>query len=325
MFVELKVLADPHAGHSAVAASGQTLRVGRLKQQNGLSVPDPLLAPVHFVLSCGDTSCTVRDLNRGVQKHPSCEAQCFLATLRNSPCASGCRVHDRSGASGVYLNGDKVRGEASVRDGDHLVAGTSCFRVAFSETMPAPAAATPPAAAGLALTPEQQGRALTFLAQQKLPLFAVLDAARDPAVLETLLAHGELYYSLYDGVEGEKLAEVAPYLVQLPSRSSLAESLIREHWGKCWGFFIFALLDFKTLRRQLRRFLLVEDERGKSMYFRFYDPRVLRVFLPTCTLAEASEFFGQIAYFLLESEQPGVAFACNLEQGSRLRVESVQF
>ena len=37
------------------------------------------------------------------------------------------------------------------------------------------------------------------------------------------------------------------------------------------------------------------------MYFRFYDPRVLRIYLPTCTLEESRVFFGPIDGFLVES------------------------
>ena len=39
--------------------------------------------------------------------------------------------------------------------------------------------------------------------------------------------------------------------------------------------------------------------------FRFYDPRVLRVYLPTCTGDEAEEFFGPVPEILAESEDGG--------------------
>jgi hypothetical protein len=45
------------------------------------------------------------------------------------------------------------------------------------------------------------------------------------------------------------------------------------------------------------------------MYFRFYDPRVLRSFLPTCTEPECAEFFGPIGRFVMEAEQPGALWS----------------
>ncbi len=40
------------------------------------------------------------------------------------------------------------------------------------------------------------------------------------------------------------------------------------------------------------------------MYFRFYDPRVLRIFLPTCDRSQILEFFGPVKIFICEDEDP---------------------
>lgn len=136
------------------------------------------------------------------------------------------------------------------------------------------------------------------------PLFAVLDAARDRRVLKLLKSAGEQYESLYEGPESKELAEVAPYLVSLPRDSALLEQLVREGWGKSWGLFLVSRLAFKDTRRHLRKFLMVEDEAtGKQLYFRFYDPRVLRPLLPTFTAEQRAEFFGPLESFLVEGEK----------------------
>ena len=54
--------------------------------------------------------------------------------------------------------------------------------------------------------------------------------------------------------------------------------------------------------KHLRRLLRVQDESGRKLAFRFYDPRVLRVYLPTCTAEEAKQFFGPVPRILAESE-----------------------
>jgi hypothetical protein len=36
--------------------------------------------------------------------------------------------------------------------------------------------------------------------------------------------------------------------------------------------------------------------------FRYYDPRVLEVFLPACSAAQRKEFFGPVQHFYAESD-----------------------
>ncbi len=45
----------------------------------------------------------------------------------------------------------------------------------------------------------------------------------------------------------------------------------------------------------------MRDTRGRILVFRFYDPRVLRAYLPTCTAEEIAQFFGPISHFAAES------------------------
>ncbi len=72
------------------------------------------------------------------------------------------------------------------------------------------------------------------------------------------------------------------------------------------------------MRRHLRRFLLVEDdETGERFFFRFYDPRTLRVFLPTCTPRQREDFFGEVACWFAEGERGEVErFRARPEDGA---------
>lgn len=132
------------------------------------------------------------------------------------------------------------------------------------------------------------------------PLYGVFDAARDEAVLRLLREGKGEHRSLYNGRRGESLAAVAPYLVALPPEGELLDRLIAEGWGKSWGVFLTADLPFDDLRRHLRRFLVVEAEDGATFYFRFYDPRVLRPYLSSCTADEIDHLFGPITALWLE-------------------------
>jgi hypothetical protein len=111
--------------------------------------------------------------------------------------------------------------------------------------------------------------------------------------------------SLYNGYSALELEVFAPYLVRLGPDSPLLETLVQLAWGKSWGILLKCDKPFAEVRRHLRKFLLVEMPDGKKVYFRFYDPRVLRVFLPSCKPPEAREFLGPIAALWAEAETPG--------------------
>jgi hypothetical protein len=96
-------------------------------------------------------------------------------------------------------------------------------------------------------------------------------------------------------------------LIELPKGSPFLERLVRDGWGESWGVYLTSDAPFEELRKHLRRFLTVELEGGKAVLFRFYDPRVLSVFLPTCTPRERAEFFGPIRRYLVESDAGGEA------------------
>jgi hypothetical protein len=134
-------------------------------------------------------------------------------------------------------------------------------------------------------------------------LFALLDAARSPRVLELLRGSGEEHQSLYEGPKGEELADWAPYAVRLPAPSRLLETLVREGWGESWGIYFTSRKTLAEVRKHFRHFLMVKLAEGRDAYFRFYDPRVLRVYLPSCNTAEAAQFFGPVRDYLMEAKE----------------------
>ena len=54
-----------------------------------------------------------------------------------------------------------------------------------------------------------------------------------------------------------------------------------------------------------RKFLKLKTEDLQLLYFRFYDPRVLRIFLPTCDRKQIVEFFGPVQAFICEQDEEG--------------------
>ncbi len=78
--------------------------------------------------------------------------------------------------------------------------------------------------------------------------------------------------------------------------------VLLEGWGASWGCFIVAPLELSPLRQHLRSLLRVRTEEGQVLLFRYYDPRVLRAYLPTCSRQELTTFFGPITRFIAEDE-----------------------
>ncbi len=170
------------------------------------------------------------------------------------------------------------------------------------------------------ITETQAQHLKTLLRATDRRLYVVLDAARSADIPALLATHDECAVSLYQEKEPAQLGDYAPYLVELDPDSPLLEAIVSQGWGESWGMFLWSARPLRAVRRHLRRFLVVKTEDGCKMYFRFYDPRVLRIFLPTCTVRQLRELFGPIDTFLVEGADPatllrfdGIADGCELK------------
>ncbi len=143
------------------------------------------------------------------------------------------------------------------------------------------------------------------------PVFTVLDGASVPKLVKSLYEHKPEHCCLYPGELKPDMAAVAPYLVRLEAGKEFTELVLREGWGAHWGMFLVSGSDLRTLRDHFREFHKVELPDQRTVIFRYYDPRVLRIFLPVCNEAELALFFGPVRSFIVEGEAPesGVRFA----------------
>jgi hypothetical protein len=135
--------------------------------------------------------------------------------------------------------------------------------------------------------------------------FFLFDAAR--ATEENLLkasALNENLISLYRGRSEESLAAVAPYVFTFPHSNEFSDFILERGWGNSWGIFVYGSQNIEEIHHHFRKFLMVKTEDEKQFYFRFYDPRVLRIFLPTCDIQQLKEFFGPVQKFICEDEDP---------------------
>ncbi len=143
---------------------------------------------------------------------------------------------------------------------------------------------------------------------------AVLDGASIPNLLDRLYEHQTEHVCLYRGELKPDLAETAPYLVHLLPDIPFTEWVLSQGWGNHWGIFASAAVELEDLRKHFRKFLMVKASEGKQVYFRYYDPRVLRVYLPTCNAEETKLLFGPVARYCCEDEKPETFLSFRPEQ-----------
>ncbi len=269
--VIVEVRGPSEAIRRAPIEPGQTLRVGRGEQCGLVLAGDDNVSPVHFELGWGVD-------RQGV-----------------------CRLRDLGSAKGTLLQGAPVK-TGEVTSGAWIRAGDTDLTVYFEEHTPPPA--RPPPAPGAARAAAVEALAAEA---QRGQLFALVDAARSKRALVLLRESVDVYDSLYQGLKGETMADYAPYLVQIRGGSRLLPRLVEEGWGDAWGVYLTSKAPLRELRAHFRRLLFVQNEElGELVYFRFYDPRVLRVFLPVATRRQEDELFGPVERFLCEDEDRAV-------------------
>ena len=166
---------------------------------------------------------------------------------------------------------------------------------------------------------EQLLRALWPQGAASPSVWAVLDGARDARIHVALMQSRLDYRCLYAGTLARELELAAPQLVELPYGHRLFDRWLDEGWASNWGVLL-SIGDPANLRHHLRKLLKVEGVARRPVLFRFYDPRVLRAFLPQATAEQLREFFGPIdAWYAVDGEGALMAYRCDRQQ--RLQVQ----
>ena len=150
---------------------------------------------------------------------------------------------------------------------------------------------------------------------------AVIDAARDPRIIGLLDGTGLERCCLFAGALSPSLRAAAPHLVHLAPGARFTREFLQQGWGRSWGVLTIAPPDvtLQWLRKHLRTLLRVQDEAGRTLMFRFYDPRVLRAYLPTCTSSELRSVFGPVHRIVCETGEQGGVQVFDRDQLQRSR------
>jgi len=133
-------------------------------------------------------------------------------------------------------------------------------------------------------------------------VYAVIDASRAIELIATARQRGLEAYTLFSGELAEEVAHVGPCLVAIPEPERFAGSW-SDALGSMPGVLLTTDAERDAIARHLRSVFLATDEDGVSYFFRFYDPRVFRAYLPTCTAEERAAFFGPVQGWLVETAE----------------------
>ena len=154
------------------------------------------------------------------------------------------------------------------------------------------------------------------------PLFIMVNAGADEAI-PAILAMGDVdpaKHCLWRTEPSSLPPTWAPYLVATTPDSQLLSALTERGWGKNWLSVFTAPAPLEELLEHFGKFLKVQMEQTGSIYFKFYDPQVLREFLPTGNPAEIAIFFGPVREWLLEGETKAAFLrATNGPEGFRIQ------
>lgn len=144
-----------------------------------------------------------------------------------------------------------------------------------------------------------------FFSGEPATVFAILDGASVSGLTQYLSSFSPRHVCLYPGELDPDMAEVAPYLAVLEPDAAFAEWVLGNGWGRGWGIYGKTGSRFSELRSHFRRLAKVADQTtGRGLYFRFYDPKVLKIYLPGCSLNELHECFGPVQQYLVEDDEP---------------------
>jgi hypothetical protein len=312
MSLTLVVVQGPYVGQQIHVGSGQTVSIGRTGRANHSFPNDTYLSGAHFEVGCDE---------------------------------QGCRIRDLGSSNGTFINGAKID-LAVVREGDQVSAGETVFLVqpaGQEQTVSAPVLANAPPPAGQPApvpvertarmyapgfepkaedapspVPLERKRTLQMLSHPGRPLFTLLDTSRDDIAREALAASSLRHEPLFDGQGADQASTRAPILVELgqtdesglgTEAKAFLDTLLALGWGKGWGIFCTSGAPFEELLQHFRSFVLVRTREQRPLYFPFYDPRVLRAFLPVCEPQELSAIFGPVASYFVESERPDTMLA----------------
>lgn len=137
--------------------------------------------------------------------------------------------------------------------------------------------------------------------QAREALYALVDASHDPFIIpptiEALTPDAEC---LFRGKAKEDLGDQTAWIARIDGRGPLLDWLIDEVHGRSMVSFVTSELTVSRLAVHLRKFTKSRDAKGTEHFFRFYNPKVMRQYLPVFDAVQLATFFRSISSCIVE-------------------------
>ena len=135
-------------------------------------------------------------------------------------------------------------------------------------------------------------------------LYGVLDCSRSPELYEhAARLSPDSAACLFEGRLDEALKAVSPHVVELSPADPLSRMWRTRGWGEAWGILFSSRANLATVRRRMRHFTQAKLPDGAGpVLFRFWDPRVFRVYMPLVEPADVAPWFQDIDRYIVETE-----------------------
>jgi hypothetical protein len=161
-----------------------------------------------------------------------------------------------------------------------------------------------------------------LLADGRKPLYALMDASANDALIERLYAEPDLSFEcLLPGQVEPDVFYVAPFVIEIGKHVELLRWLL-SGWGANWGIYVQGTADLETTWRHLRRYVLARLPDGRPAYLRYYDPRVCTVIIEHLKPEQVAELFaGPVESIFCETEDGNVACRFGFEGGKLMRAD----
>lgn len=213
-------------------------------------------------------------------------------------------LRDLDSHYGTQVNGQGVR-EAALGDGYQVVVGQTAFQVKLvPDAGVVEAGGNGDALQELvsAFQDSPRDRARWALRAEGKPLYALVDLAAVPELVELLNESGEEFCALDETVEPDALGESAPCVVGFREGSLFLGQFIEEVWGReCAVFFTSEAGFGEVYAHWVRR--TEWDEDGNVVSPWYWVPEVLKREVEGMDEGERREFFGGVVGVLVEGKE----------------------
>lgn len=145
--------------------------------------------------------------------------------------------------------------------------------------------------------------------------YCILDGAAVPDLPRKLYEFDPPNFPLIRGELTPDMVHVVPYVALMIPNEKFTSWVLENAFGKNWGIIVQSRFSIYEMRRHFRSLIQVVDEDGKAMLFRFFDPRVIRKFLPTCDAEQLKAFFGNTEAYYAEAEEGDVLLSYTNSDG----------